>query len=90
MTDEDGTPKTRHVTTNIFIEVDEQAGTAVGRAYFTVFQCLPDFPLQAIAAGRYRDRFERRSGRWRFIGRRVLTDFFGDVSPTFATTLPRS
>jgi hypothetical protein len=34
---EDGTLKTRHVTSNVFIDVDEAAGTAVGRAYFTVF-----------------------------------------------------
>ncbi len=60
---DDGTPRTRHVTTNIIIEVDEQAGTASSRSYFTVFQALPGFPLQAIASGRDRDRFGRRTGR---------------------------
>ncbi len=77
---DDGTPKTRHVTSNVFIDVDEDAGTAIGRAYFTVFQALPGFPLQPIAAGRYRDRFERRAGSWRFASREVISDFFGDVS----------
>jgi 3-phenylpropionate/cinnamic acid dioxygenase small subunit len=77
---DDGTPKTRHVTSNVFIDVDEDAGTATGRAYFTVFQALPGFPLQPVAAGRYRDRFERHAESWRFASREVISDFFGDVS----------
>jgi hypothetical protein len=62
LTYDDGTPKTRHVTTNIIIEVDERAGTATSSSYFTVFQSLPGFPLQAIASGRYRDRFQEPTG----------------------------
>jgi 3-phenylpropionate/cinnamic acid dioxygenase small subunit len=76
----DGTPRTKHVTTNIVIEVDEEAGTAVSRAYFTVLQALPGLPLQPIVSGRYRDRFERRDGQWRFAERRVRVDLVGDVS----------
>jgi hypothetical protein len=76
----DGTPRTRHVTTNIIIETDEEAGTAVSRSYYTVFQSLPDFPLQAIASGRYQDRFQHRSGQWRFAERIARTSFTGDVS----------
>jgi ketosteroid isomerase-like protein len=30
---DDGTPRTKHVTTNLAIEVDEQAGRAASRAY---------------------------------------------------------
>jgi len=77
---EDGTPRTKHVTTNIVIEVDEEAGTAVARSYFTALQALPDMALQPIASGRYHDRFERRDGRWRFVERRVHTDLLGDLS----------
>jgi hypothetical protein len=77
---EDGTLKTRHVTTNLFIDVDEKAGTARSRSYFTVFQSLPDLPLQPIAAGRYRDLFTCADGAWRFTERTVSTDFTGDVS----------
>src|ERR1700677_412748 len=36
------TPRTSHVTTSIAIAVDEEAGTAVARSYFTVLQALPD------------------------------------------------
>ncbi|MFI1330510.1 nuclear transport factor 2 family protein [Streptomyces sp. NPDC020845] len=76
----DGTPRTQHVTTNVAIEVDEQANTAVSRSYVTVMQALPDLPLQPIAGGRYHDRFERRDGQWRFVARRVRINLVGDVS----------
>ena len=76
----DGTPRTRHVTTNVVVEADEAAGTALARSYFTAMQALPDFPLQPVAVGRYHDRFERRDGRWRFTERRVHVDLVGDVS----------
>ncbi|MGW1468218.1 nuclear transport factor 2 family protein [Streptomyces sp. NPDC002308] len=77
---EDGTPRTHHATTNIAVEVDAEAGTATARSYVTVFQSLPGFPLQPVAAGRYGDRFERRNGRWRFTERRVRIHLVGDVS----------
>jgi 3-phenylpropionate/cinnamic acid dioxygenase small subunit len=77
---DDGAPRTKHLTTNIVIEVDEAAGMAVSRSYFTVLQALPDFALQPIVSGRYQDRFERSDGQWRFVERRVRTDLVGDVS----------
>ena len=77
---EDGTPRTKHVTTNIHVEVDDAAGTARARSYVTVFQALPGFQFQPIVAGRYRDLFERHEGRWRFVERRFVTDLVGDVS----------
>jgi 3-phenylpropionate/cinnamic acid dioxygenase small subunit len=76
----DGTPRTKHVTTNVSIEVDDKAGTAVSRSYFTVLQALPDLPLQAVASGRYHDRFELHDEQWRFVERRVRTDLVGDLS----------
>jgi ketosteroid isomerase-like protein len=77
---DDGTPRTKHLTTNLAIEVDEGAGTAVSRSYFTALQALPDLALQPIVSGRYSGRFERRDGQWRFVERRVWTDLVGDVS----------
>ncbi|HET7048965.1 MAG TPA: nuclear transport factor 2 family protein [Solirubrobacteraceae bacterium] len=77
---DDGTPRTKHLTTTVAIELDEEAGTAVAQSYFTVLQALPGLPLQPIASGRYQDRFECRSGKWRFVERRVRTDLVGDMS----------
>ena len=77
----DGTPRTKHVTTNPIIEVDEEAGTASCRSYYTVLQQTDELALQTIVAGRYHDRFERVDGRWRFCYRDLtLIDMVGDVS----------
>ena len=77
----DGTPRTKHVVTNPIIEVDEAAGTASCRSYYTVLQQTEDFPLQAIVAGRYHDRFERVDGLWRYCFRDyTLIDLVGDLS----------
>jgi 3-phenylpropionate/cinnamic acid dioxygenase small subunit len=77
---EDGTPRTKHVTTNVILDADEGAGTATARSYVTVFQARPGLSLQAIMSGRYQDRFERRDGHWRFTERRVRIDLVGDLS----------
>ena len=76
----DGTPRTKHVTTNLTVDVDEDAGTATARSYVTVLQALPDFPLQPIFSGRYRDSFTRADGCWRWGRREVIGDLYGDVS----------
>jgi len=76
----EGNPRTKHVTTNVAVEVDEAAGTGLARSYFVVLQQTPELPLQPIISGRYRDRFERVEGAWRFAERRVYTDMEGDLS----------
>jgi 3-phenylpropionate/cinnamic acid dioxygenase small subunit len=77
---DDGTPRTKHVTTNVIIDADESAGTATARSYVTVFQARPGLALQAIMSGRYHDRFQRRDGHWRFAERQVRIDLVGDLS----------
>lgn len=77
---EDGTPRTRHLTSNTWLEVDEEAGTARARSTFTVLQGLPGRPIEPIVTGRYQDAFERVDGRWRFSARRIFMDHTGDLS----------
>jgi 3-phenylpropionate/cinnamic acid dioxygenase small subunit len=77
---DDGTPRTKHVTTNLVIDADDAAGTARARSYFTVLQQVDDFPLQIVIAGRYHDRFERVDGEWRLTERVILCDLIGDLS----------
>jgi 3-phenylpropionate/cinnamic acid dioxygenase small subunit len=76
----DGQPRTRHVITNVAIDVDEDAGTATGSSYVTVYQALPDFPLQPILIGSYIDRFQRIDGTWYFANRRFEDHLWGDTS----------
>ena len=77
---DDGTPHTKHVTTNLIIEIDEAAGTATCRSYIAVFQQTASLPLQPILQGRYHDRFERVDGKWRFVHRHMFNDRLGDLS----------
>jgi SnoaL-like domain len=78
---DDGTPRTKHVITNPNIDLDEGAGVATCRSYYTVFQQLDGFPLQPIIAGRYHDTFERIEGKWRWTFRDyTLVDLIGDLS----------
>jgi hypothetical protein len=77
---EDGTPKTRHIVSNILVEVDDEAGTALARSSYTALQAVPGLALQVIAVGHYDDRFERREGRWCFVERGLHTDLAGDLS----------
>jgi ketosteroid isomerase-like protein len=76
----DGTPKTKHVTTNSIVEVSDDGRQAAVRSYFVVLQKVDDGPLQPIAAGRYHDQLELTDGRWAFRERCMLPEMFGDVS----------
>jgi hypothetical protein len=74
----DGTPRTKHVTTNVIVDLD--GDTARSRCYYVVFQQTDDLPLQPIIAGRYHDTFAKENGRWRFRDRLIYADLWGDVS----------
>jgi 3-phenylpropionate/cinnamic acid dioxygenase small subunit len=84
----DGTPRTRHLVTNIIIEVDETSGKATARSYNTTLQQVPDRPIEVIATARYFDSFELADNAWRFTQRiirhsaidGVNRDFTGDMS----------
>lgn len=79
--DTEGRTNTRHVITNPILDIDAQAGTASCRSCYTVLQCLPRFPLQIIASGRYHDRFARIDGLWQFTFRDYsMFDHQGDLS----------
>ena len=69
----DGTSRTRHHITNLIIEVDEEAGTATARAYWTVLSSARGLPQQPVLAGRYQNRFERHDGTWRFTELKATT-----------------
>lgn len=76
----EGSPQTRHVTTNIEIDVADDAQSARARSYVTVYQALPDFPLQVIFVGGYIDEFVKTDGSWRFSERQAVPYFVGDLT----------
>ena len=77
---DNGTPHTRHVTTNQILDVDDERGTATCRSYVTVLQCTDVLALQPILSGRYHDRFIRVEGQWRFEQRHMINEYTGDLS----------
>jgi 3-phenylpropionate/cinnamic acid dioxygenase small subunit len=77
---EDGTPKTKHLTSNVQIYVDDEAGSARATAYYCVTQATPELPLQIIVTGHYRDTFHRIDGTWWFDSRTMYVDQVGDTS----------
>jgi 3-phenylpropionate/cinnamic acid dioxygenase small subunit len=84
---ENGTPLTKHVISNVIVDVDSLATTATARSYVTVLQAKPpEFPLQVIVSARHHDTFERVDGAWRFSERIDITDLVGDM--TWHTTSP--
>lgn len=76
----DGTLRTQHLVLNPIVEIDAATGTATSRSRYLVLQATPKLPLQPIIAGRYRDRFERAGGGWRFTFREIQIDLVGDLS----------
>lgn len=77
---DDGTPRTRHITTNVTVEVGPGGQAATAASSYTVFQATDGLPLQAIIVGRYADTFRRTAGRWAFESRTMRADLTGDLS----------
>jgi 3-phenylpropionate/cinnamic acid dioxygenase small subunit len=84
----DGTPRTRHLTTNAIILVEEGGDRASSRSYFTVVQQTDVLPLQPIISGRYHDSFHRIEGQWWFDTRVMLVDLAGNLKEHLLYELP--
>ena len=78
---QDGTPRTKHVMTNVIVDVADDGTAATSRSYFTVLQAVPgSFPLQPVIAGRYRHTYERVEDRWRVAAMHIAIDLTGDLA----------
>ncbi len=77
---DDGTPRTKHVLSNLEVTVDEGAGHGTSRCVFTVWQAPPGQALRPVLAGRYDDTFTRDDGTWRFTERIIHADLLGDLA----------
>lgn len=79
----DGSPRTKHLITNLHIELGPGTDSATGHCYYTVLQgVVPGQPIEVTVAGQYVDRFAKVDGRWRFADRLFLVDLEGDQRRT--------
>ena len=77
----DGRPNTRHLMSNVAINVDPSGQTAVAKSCITVMQHVPDdFAMQAIFIGSYNDTFAKDGDAWHFVERAITPDLIGDMS----------
>ena len=77
----DGKTHTKHVMSNVQIDIDASGHGATAQSYITVFQAVPpNFPLQAIFIGHYYDSFEKVGSSWHFTRREISPDLLGDLS----------
>ena len=84
----DGTLRTRHLVTNLDLDLDEAGDRASVDSYRMVFQQTERLPLQPNAGGRYRDTFVRVDGVWRYEsppGRPRCTSRWSLTSPSTST-----
>ena len=76
-----GKPQTKHVMSNVQIDIAASGTEAKAESYIIVFQALPpDFPMQAIFGGHYFDRFTKKGQNWMFASREISPDLIGDLS----------
>ena len=78
--DDDSSPHTMHMTSNVMVEVADDGAKASASSYAVVFQAVDGFPLQPIIGVRYSDRFERTARGWYFTWRRIEPRLVGDLS----------
>ena len=77
---DDGTPRTKHVMTNVIVDVADDGSHAASRSDFTVLQAVPGaLALQPVIAGRYRHTYQLVDGHWRVASMHVMIDLVGDL-----------
>ena len=76
----DGTPRTKHLITNVAVDIGDDGPTAKACSSYTVLQATDGLPLQAIITGRYHDTFHRVDGEWCFDTREMFVDLTGDLT----------
>jgi hypothetical protein len=77
----EGTPRTKHLLTNLTVNLDPGGSTASAHCYWTVLQNAELLrTIEIILSGQYTDTFEKVGGTWRFTDRLIKVDFAGNAS----------
>jgi len=76
----DGVPRTRHMITNVLIDVDVSGTSGSCKSYVQVLHQGPGGPLHPVVAGTYHDKVHVVEGRWLFAERLMEMQLIGDLS----------
>jgi hypothetical protein len=80
----DGVPRTRHLMTNVTIDLADGDDDASGRCTYTVLQEVqPGGPIEIVVVGRYEDRYHRGPDGWHLTDRLFHVDLAADQSRHF-------
>jgi len=78
---DDGSPRTKHLLTNLTVDVEAGASTATAHCYWTVLQNnAPGRAITILLSGQYTDKFEKVEGEWHFADRLITVDLTGDAA----------
>jgi ketosteroid isomerase-like protein len=78
--DQIGTEPTKHLITNLTIDVQPGADTATSHCYWTVLQNPTAGRIDITLSGQYTDSFEKVDDSWRFTDRLITVDLTGGQS----------
>ncbi|HEX4217675.1 MAG TPA: nuclear transport factor 2 family protein [Acidimicrobiales bacterium] len=84
----EGAPRTKHLLTNLTIDVGAEATTATSHCYWTVLREVPTGGIDVMLSGHYVDTFEKVEGRWRFADRLITVDLGGTAETTGGEPTP--
>jgi len=73
----DGAPPTKHLLTNLTVDVEAGLSSATSHCYWTVLRQVSNTGIDVMLSGQYVDRFEKVDGRWRFADRLITVDLVG-------------
>jgi ketosteroid isomerase-like protein len=80
LVDQVGAHPTKHLITNLSIDVEPGASTASSHCYWTVLQSASAGCIAITFSGQYADSFEKVNDSWRFSDRLVSVDLTGGPS----------
>lgn len=79
-----GSPRTRHLASNLTIDIVDGADDATGRCCYTVLQGLhPGGSIEAILSETCEDRYHRGTDGWHLTDRLFHVDLAADLSQHF-------
>jgi ketosteroid isomerase-like protein len=78
--DQVGTHPTKHLISNLNIDVERDAATASSHCYWTVLENPTAGCIVITLSGQYADSFEKVDDSWRFTDRLITVDLTGGPS----------